>query len=428
METLKNFWKVLKNRLWIWIILLLGLIAFALLLISEEEFPNLHLSTGIVALISAVIGVVLTAFAISVQLKQQSEAEAQKDKNVKIYEKKIAAYSKFSSKMWNFFNEYDKIEGKDIEVDNYEKLRIMCFDELAFFLEKKDIEKLAKIIGNLKSGGLNVNYSCICEITDILQDSLQDKKKEKKSIKQKKLEKEKKDLLINLYNSFDNLYEPIEQKDKTEQISTTKEDGVGITSNEMTIPVNETNITFWHFNIWGDEQIKAFEKGNWVLNAIEYGEDWRTWKIKNQVKEGDVVFLFRRGGFGYVGAFRVVSRDIGENEKSHCKILEEGKKHTPEDILKYDIYNSLEDGATFSSNIFVEPIAYNYKGIRYLTVRRRTIEKFVNDSGTVNVYLERFKGKGDIPEDRKIVGNKLDETTEVKITPENQEFLNNLKG
>jgi len=315
----------------------------------------------------ALMGVFITVFVTYALLDGQTKSEANRDKDVRVFQKKIQVYSKFLSKMWNFFYDYQTMKDDDKD-SNYEKLRIMCFDELVFFLEKEDIEKLTKVIKKIKPGGLTDNYSSICEITDILQDSIKGNGKGKKD-KKEEPKKEKKELLKELYEAFD-------QKDKSEKTnSNPKADETDIRLNDMTILLNEKDMTFWHFNMFGEEQIKALKNKNWVLNLIEYGEEeWRT-KTLEQVKPNDIVFLFRRGGYGYIGAFKVVGREVLENKTYK-------QKYSETDIKKYDIYDALADGATYSSNLIVEPIAYNYNGVGCLTVRRRTIER-INDMEAV---------------------------------------------
>ena len=88
--------------------------------------------------------------------------------------------------------------------------------------------------------------------------------------------------MINLYNAFDSEKKEIEQN--------------------QNIVLSQHNpalkIQFWQFSVLNEEQqIKAFKGGNWVLALIEYGEKWRTDLIE-QVKEDDVIFLFKRGGAG----------------------------------------------------------------------------------------------------------------------------------
>jgi len=391
----KHFWKTLKDPRWLWVGLIVAVIVIILLLISEGEFPNVTLSNGVVAFVSAVIGVLLTAFAISVQLKQQSDAEAQNEMNVNIYKQKILVYSEFTENMWTLLDDTEVID------DKLKKLRNICFRKLVFYLNEIQINYICEQIESIDKTNNDTAMRAIGEITHILKNSLN----EKESIKSSDLMK--------LFNAFI-------KEDETEIKQQEQKDDVS--NNKQTNATGDKPITFWHFNVWGDQQIKAFENKNWVLNLIEYGEVWRTNALK-QVKPNDVVFLFRRGGYGYIGAFRVVK---DKEENSHFNILKPGNDYSKEQIEKYDMYNSLYDGATLSSNLFVQPLAYNYKGIGYVTVRRRTIERFVNDAGTVNTYLDRFRGV--LSEDKKNAGNKLNETTEVKIEPENQEFLNHLKG
>ena len=408
-----KFVELLKDPRWIWAVIVIAVVGFVLLYVSEGQFPNIPLSSGIVAFISAVIGVILTIVVTHALLNAQTKSESERDKDVRVFQKKIQVYSKFSSEIWNFFYEYQTMN-ENVKDDNYEKLRIMCFDELVFFLEKEDIKQLIKVIEKIKPGGLSDNYSCICEITNILQDSLYNKNNNKEVEKSEKLcrkpkrepEKEKRDLLRELYEAFD-------QKDKSEKpISKPQVDEFDSTLKDIAIPANDMNITFWHFNMLGDEQIKAFEKGNWVLNLNEYGEDWRT-KSLEQVKKDDVVFLFRRGGFGYLGAFRVKGQNI----------LNDKNKYTDTDIEKYDIYNALADGASYSSNLIVEPIAYNFKGVGCLTVRRRTIER-MNDAEAIKFLLNRFSGKVKNDQDPDNLGmGKLDENTNFELK---SDYLNKI--
>jgi len=399
METIKRFWKFLKDPRWIWILLFLGAIALVLLYISEGQFPNLPLSSGIVAFISAVIGVLLTAFAISVQLKEQSKVEAENDKNVKIYEQKIRVYSEFTNEMWGMFDEGEVTDEK------LKKLRQICFRKLVFYLDREQIQQIADSIQKIKKVTEEEEMDKVTKeaagaITHILQASL-DSDKEGKSGN-----------FITLFNSFN---KEENREEEPEQI-------VPIAA--QTQQQDKPQRQFWHFNMWGDEQIAAFkeaekEKENWVLNLIEYGEDWRTNSLK-RVQPDDIILLFRRGGYGYIGAFKPVKSIILNNEE-----YEQGK-YNESYLKKYDIYGAMEDGGTLSANLEVEPIAYNFKGIGYNIVRRRTIERMVNDWWNVKSLLNRFKGEWDNKEEetRRAEGKgKLDENIDVKV---NEQFLSDL--
>ena len=94
-DTLKKY-----GSLIITIIGLLILICFALLIIPESQLPTVLQSSGLVAIISAFLGVVMTVAVTAILLgkqaetqeellKKQSKNESDKDKDIKIYEKKI---------------------------------------------------------------------------------------------------------------------------------------------------------------------------------------------------------------------------------------------------------------------------------------------------------------------------------------------------
>ena len=134
------------------------------------------------------------------------------------------------------------------------------------------------------------------------------------------------------------------------------------------------------------------------LSLVEYGEYWRTNLLK-QVGKGDIIMLFRRGGYGYVGAFEAIGRRIFDFEKGEEEILyfDEEKTRPVEnfdvDAEEYDIYKSREDGATLCSNLIVKCIAYVSDGVGNPGgVYRRTISRY--DSHYAWLLKERFQEKG----------------------------------
>lgn len=159
----------------------------------------------------------------------------------------------------------------------------------------------------------------------------------------------------------------------------------------------------WHFAMWDERQFDALDNEVNELSLIEYGESWRTNLLK-QVGENDMVFLFRRGGYGYVGAFEPLGYRIFEYEGDQLKETihyynetETRKNETrknitkdDEDVKNYDIYGGLEDGADICANLIVKPISYNKAGIRNPGgVYRRTISRY--DAGYAATLLEWFK-------------------------------------
>jgi hypothetical protein len=372
---------------WLGAVVILFVMCFVLLYFSEAQIPTIFTSSGIVAIISAVIGVVLTAFAISIQLKQQSNAVSQKDKDVKIFEQKINVYSEFTQTMWEIIEKNANSVADNVDVadnaiyDLLKKLREICFKRLIFFLDNDQIEKIAKQIAKINED--RAPTKAASEITQILQESLNHKNNKGRK------NRETSPLLV-LYNSFHK-----EKKTETEDLKHVIKPKANTQESDFLVK----NITYWHFNMFEESQINAFKKGNWFLTLIEYDEEWRT-NLLEQVKIGDVIFLFQRGGDGYIGAFKAIGK----------KILCAEEKNE-QDINKYDIYHGLEDGATLCSNIIVEPIAYNYLGVGCKTPRRRTIER-INDADAIKFLLNRFNGN-DLDEEELLGKDKLDETTSI---------------
>lgn len=150
---------------------------------------------------------------------------------------------------------------------------------------------------------------------------------------------------------------------------------------------------FWHFSMWGaEEQIKAFRDGIYELNFVEYNENWRT-KIMMQIEKDDLIFLFRSGGWGYVGVYRALGWRVFEfGDGNDCqetiklfgkpeKIITE-KNQINRDLERSDIYKSKNDGASLCSSIIVEPLAFAQNGIGNPGgIYRRTISRYNHNYG-----------------------------------------------
>jgi len=402
-EFIKKYWLILVA-----IFGLLIIICFALLFISESQMPTFR--SVLIAIISAFLGVLMTVAVTAILLekqaetqkellKEQSETESQKDKNIKIYEQKIRVYSEFIKEMW------DSFDGNVISNDKLIELRKICFNKLVFHLDKEQINKICAEIDNIDDSGLKA----VGEITTILKNSIKEKK-------EKDIDKNDLLNLFKVFNKNENTNKKVPLTEESfEKIETNiQQEKTQIIENKV-IEHSINNITFWHFNTWSNQQIEAFEKGNWVLNLIEYGEEWRTNALK-QVQPDDVVFLFRRGGSGYIGAFRVKEKVILTDEKY------ENEEYSDEEIQKYDMYGALEDGATYSSNLIVEPIAYNYHGVGYYSVRRRTIER-INDLDAVWFLINKFDGN-ELTDEQKASIGKLDKNKEIMNI--NKEYFNKI--
>ena len=332
---------------------LVAIICYALLIIPKLQIPTLFQSSGLVAIVSAILGVIMTVAVTAFLLKAQSETESRKDKDIRIYQQKINIYAKFTEKMWGM------LADNKITKEKLKELRNFCFQKLVFYLNNdKQITEISEQIRIIEieedgDGIADNTRQAIALITHILQKDLD----KDINVGQGHLQK--------LYNAF--------KIDKEPDIET--QTGDVIIKNVENF--SENNISFWHFNILGDEQIEAFNNKNWRLSLIEYNESWRT-NILKQIKKDDVILLYQRGGPGYIGAFRAKETEVYTDENQG--------KIRPEQ----DIYDGLNDGATSVANIHVEPIAYNYEGIGTHTIRRRTICP-MNDALEINKLLQRFK-------------------------------------
>jgi energy-coupling factor transporter transmembrane protein EcfT len=363
---------------WFGAIVVIFIICFALMFFSEAQIPTIFTSSGIVSIISAFIGVLVTVFVTSIMLGHQSDTEAQKDKDVEIHKEKIKVFSDITSKLWATIN-----VDKDPNII-FEELKDICFDKLIFYLNKNEIIALKETIDAIDANKLTESDQTlnISIITNILQNSL-DNKQDKKLYDVKNL-KENAQYLNDLYQIFTKKQKPQEHQN--------------ISSNM------DSPITFWHFNMWDDAQIDAFKNDNWILSLFECEEDWRT-NLLMQVNAGDVIFLFRRGGYGYIGAFKAKETKAYTRDEWD-KLTEKNKNH--------NIYNAFEmHEATIVSNIIVEPIAYNCEGVGYLTVRRRTIER-IYDEEAIKFLLNRFSGN-DLEENILAGKGKFDNGNNVKL-------------
>lgn len=354
---------------------------------------------------SAFLGAGATAWITKSLLKNQQESEEEKEKNIKVFENKIQVYSEFISKMWKTLED-------DITTDEEIRgIRLDIFNKLIFYFD--DIDKLVEKVDGIKSSDKFKeeeidNSKRTQEIIQRFSDITELLRKDVVSGGSKP-EFESKSI-SNLWNKFgiqprDSEIEP-KSNEKMETVSKTWSDADIKDSAQQENNTSEDSQRLenaWHFNAWGDEQFKLIEENlaeskEIELSLVEYGEYWRTNLLK-QVSKSNIIMLFRRGGYGYVGAFEAIGRRIFDFDKGEEEILyfEENKPRPVEDfnadVEKYDIYKSREDGATLCSNLIVKPIAYVPNGVGNPGgVYRRTISRY--DSHYAWLLKERFQKKG----------------------------------
>lgn len=394
-----------------WVIMAILAFAFCVVMLLLHLFTGFDLAFQMVAAcLGAVITALITAMLLKEQSKQQillNEREEAKDKNIKIYESKIAVYSDFVSKMWK------TIEDDIVEEQELRDLRGEAFRKLVFYLNNKNISVLAEKVAQIKLYDPNDetadiqtirrdNINAFSEITKILQDDL----------KQDELDKADASSITKLWLQFN--LAPIEDKQNVPAIPQTQEPVVQTQSEEVhsttdniisEVEVEEPKYPHvikkqtWHFNAWdANKQIKALSEGLKELSLVEYGEVWRTNLVK-QISLGDIAFLFRTGGAGYIGAYEVsgwrVFTKEGDTWKEVIKTADGKREITDQtqvmaDLAKSDIYGSADDGSSSVANLIVNPIVQckNW-GVSYPGgVYRRTISRY--DSGYAWTLMSRL--------------------------------------
>ena len=378
---------------------------------------------------SAFLGAGATAWITNTLLINQQKSEEAKEKNIKVYENKIQVYSEFISKMWK------TLEDDELTDEEIRGIRSDIFNKLIFYLKKDDIIKLAEKVRSIKSSeSFNDGedkpidkakkttgiIECFSEITGLLRADVNNY--EQTDAKQE---------ISRLWNKFG--VQPRENIVIPDKITDLRSED-SVNTDTISSATQSLNCGFWHFAMLGaNEQIAALRNGIHELNLIEYEEEWRTNLIK-QVKENDLVFLFRSGGLGYMGVYRIIGWRVfqfleGNKVVETLKIGKDEETITNEnrilnDLDRSDIYHSREDGADFCSSLIVEPLAFAKNGIGNPGgVYRKTISRY--DHGYGLMQLARFMAIMDDPNNYDV---HFDGETTVQMGCNKEEFVKLLKS
>lgn len=320
---------------------------------------------------------IITALVTLLLLNSQTEKETTKVKETTIYEKKIAAYSKFMSELWT---QVDSPEGK------ISGIRKMFFNEIVFLLSPDSIKNIDSLLSELNLEDEENTKKTCSEITNILREDIKKKGSDNK------------------YADFGHLWDSFKKEEEDHSDSES-------TSQNNTNPTLDINVQFdkrihrncVHFNIWGYTwQTKIFANGINALGLCEYGEVWRTNLVK-RCKNNDIVFLYKTGGSGYVGAFlakgwvvfeadgsgnleKEVKFEFDKNEKP---VVIESEAERAKDVELFCAQSLIDDGSTKVSYLLVEPLVYCENGVGVISVYRRTISAY--DTKYAWWTLGRFK-------------------------------------
>lgn len=145
MKSKKNY------PLWIFLIIVLSLMAIIITLLAENEIPSMASSGSIIAIISTFIGILITMSVTSLLLSKQSEMEGLKEQNVKQFEKKQEVYHAFIDELNRIVEDTveKNLSGNDIRArDNISKLETLIF-QLGYLNIHSDKETITNIVDNL---------------------------------------------------------------------------------------------------------------------------------------------------------------------------------------------------------------------------------------------------------------------------------------
>lgn len=363
-----------------------GIIAFGILFVCAAViFRIFDIDVLPSQLYGALLGTVITAIITVFLLNGQSENEMKREKDSKVFENKIQVYSEFTDKLWGM------LDDEVISLEEITELRKLCFKNLVFYLNNEQAEELQKCISKIANptdkDKEDSDIEAIAAITRILQENLFDGDKLIETGR-----------FRSLYNSF---------KKQPSEASEILNSDIELKDTTSSMSIQTSKPTFWHFNMLDvQKQIDAIKSGNYFLALIEYGENWRSNSVL-QVKPNDVVFLFQRGGPGYVGVFRVIEPRVHVVEN----ISKDESSREREQLKKDDLYGGHSDGATHISGLQVAPIAFNYKGVGYPSVRRRTIERMNEESA--KWLINKFKGN-DLPKGHEAGIGYIDAETKIE--------------
>ena len=170
--------KLYKNIL-IWGVIFICVILMSLLIVFIDKFsvPSNNTSDGVVAIVSAFVGVVITVAVTGVLLNTQSENEYLREKNVKQFEKKQQTYHCFLEKLGNIVidltqrslggndaNSYENISSLENLIFQFGYLRIHMSDDafikvMAYTAEIFEVYRKQNLRSNYKKDIVEQNKS-----------------------------------------------------------------------------------------------------------------------------------------------------------------------------------------------------------------------------------------------------------------------------
>lgn len=317
-------------------------------------------------------------------MRKQREGEAKKDKDVKIYSNKIAAFSSFNKNVWQ--NDLDATDPVKT-IETIKTIRKELFSKVILYLDSSEINSIVGIVKQHGSQQLPVILSSIVGILNKNADeTLSD---DSSSLGE---DSDYNQSCQTLWDEFSNWINSGDENPVDENLEEKKEETPSV--EQQTGPEKTFSLQPWHFSMWDLSQIDYLREGSNEISLVEYGQDWRTNQVK-QIKPDDIVFLFR-GNWRYSGVYKAIGWRVfyyDTDAEGRRIVTEETSAGIPkivvpngtafiadvEDKLKeHDIYESFRDNTSTScANAVVDALSFVPDGVETPnTTYRRTISRY----------------------------------------------------
>ena len=338
-------------------------------------------------LVAAALSGVVTLLLLKGQaetIREQRKGEARKDKDVKIYSNKIAAFSSFNKNVWqNDLDATDRVK----TIETIKTIRKELFSKVILYLDSSEINTIVEIVKQPGNQQLPVILSSIVGILNKNADeTLSD---DSSSLGE---DSNYNQSCQTLWDEFSNWINSGDENPVDENLEEKKEETPSV--EQLKGPEKTFSLQPWHLSMWDVSQIDYLKKGSNELSLVEYGQDWRTNQVK-QTKPDDIVFLFR-GNWLYSGVYKALGWRVfyyDTDAEGRRIVTEETSAGIPkvvvpngtafiadvEDKLKeHDIYECFRDSSSTScANVVVDALSFIPDGVvTPNTTYRRAISRY----------------------------------------------------
>lgn len=227
---------------------------------------------------NALLGAIAAALVTFLLLTRQSQSEEEKERNVKVFEKKAENFLAFIDELWTKWSDFN------IDPEEVEEIREIFYKKVYVYLSADGLQAIAETFRDLEEG-------------DYIGKALKGEERAhaRRLIFQiiARLKQEmglpgdfNEATLSDIDSVFDRVSERSEQREKEATYHTKADE----------------KVTFWHFALFDSRVEQALQDGVLVLGDDEGAHGART-ALLQQIAKNDIVFAYSRGN-GYIGIFQ----------------------------------------------------------------------------------------------------------------------------